>query len=92
MANGCSSSCDGESDYESGVTPKRDKSTKKKAEQWLWYHVRNIEWMYCIFQVIKYTWVPLNKTQSVKYKYVCYISKQGEPKVHNLLHVNTVTT
>ena len=35
MVNGCSSSCDGESDYKSGVTPKRDKTTKKKAEQWL---------------------------------------------------------
>ena len=29
-ANGCSSSCDDESDYESRVTPKRDKTAKKK--------------------------------------------------------------
>ena len=35
MVNGCSSSSDGESDYKSGVRPKRDKTAKKKAEQWL---------------------------------------------------------
>ena len=27
----------------------------RKLEQWLWYHVRNTEWLYCISQVIEYT-------------------------------------
>ena len=36
-----------------------------------------------------YTWVPLYKRQSVYYKYVCHTSKQGEPKAHILLHINS---
>ena len=27
---------------------------KKRLKQWLWYHVRNIKYMYCISQIIKY--------------------------------------
>ena len=32
--------------------------------------------------------MPLYRSQSVQYKYVCYTSKQGGPMAHNLLHVN----
>ena len=42
-ANGCSSSCNSGSNCESGITPMRDKTAKKKSERSLWYHVRNIE-------------------------------------------------
>ena len=43
----------------------RDKTAKKRSEQWLWYHARNTKWMYCISRVIKYTRVSLYKSQSM---------------------------
>ena len=41
--NGCSSSCNNESNCESRITPTRDKTAKKKSERWVWYHIRNTE-------------------------------------------------
>ena len=48
MVSGCGSCCDGRSD-KSGVTPRETGLLKEKSEQWLWYHVRNTEWIVLYF-------------------------------------------
>ena len=50
--------------------------------RWLWYHVRNTEWILLYFSNNK-IYTSVYKRQSV-----CCTSKQSGPKVHNLLHVN----
>ena len=46
--SGCDSCCDGGSD-KSGVTPRETRLLRERLEQWLGYHVINIEWIVLYF-------------------------------------------
>ena len=52
-------SYDSRSDYEFGVTPKRDKTGRKCQSNDSNTMLEILNGLYCISQVIKYTWVPL---------------------------------
>ena len=87
-ARGCGNCCDSGSDVEKGVTLIKTRLLRKRSEQWLWYHVKNTEWIILYFSIKEYTVSLYKRYMCTVQVQVCYISNLTGPKVHNIIHVN----